>query len=120
MSAAVLLKENPRPSRAQIVEHMTAQHLPLRNLSAHRPRGRARRAGGLSHDHTQQVILHLNVAECSRRQIMMGVAGLTFAFALPNTVARAASLAGDRIGKAFNPWLRSRPTETITIMSAAT
>ena len=24
MSAAVLLKENPRPSRAQIVEHMTA------------------------------------------------------------------------------------------------
>ena len=24
MSAAVLLKENPKPSRAQIVEHMTA------------------------------------------------------------------------------------------------
>ena len=59
-------------------------------------------------------------APVSRRQVMVGAAGLTFAFALPHTLAQAASLAGDRVGKAFNPWLSIAPDSTITIMSAAT
>ena len=55
----------------------------------------------------------------SRRQMMVGAAGLTFAFALPGA-AHAAVPASERIGKAFNPWLSIAPDGTITIMSAAT
>src|SRR5690348_8716321 len=56
----------------------------------------------------------------SRRQIMVGAAGLTFAFALSGKVARAASVAAERTGKAFSPWVSIAPDGTITIMSAAT
>jgi isoquinoline 1-oxidoreductase beta subunit len=56
----------------------------------------------------------------SRRQVMVGAAGLTFAFALPGKTAQAAAAASERIGKAFNPWLSIAPDGTITIMSAAT
>ena len=59
-------------------------------------------------------------ATLSRRQVMIGAAGLTFAFALSGKAARAAVAASERVGKAINPWLSIAPDGTITIMSAAT
>ena len=56
----------------------------------------------------------------SRRQMMVGAAGLTFALALPGKAAHAAAQASERVGKAINPWLSIAPDGTITIMSAAT
>jgi len=56
--------------------------------------------------------------QISRRQVMVGAAGLTFALALPGA-ARAAVPSNERIGKALNPWLSIAPDGTITIMSAA-
>ena len=50
MRAAGLLKQNPKPTREQNRRAHAHEHLPLRNLSAHRARDRARREGGLSHD----------------------------------------------------------------------
>jgi len=54
----------------------------------------------------------------SRRQVMIGAAGLSFAFALP--VAEAAVLAKDTSGTALSPWISIATDGTITIMSAAT
>jgi isoquinoline 1-oxidoreductase subunit beta len=56
----------------------------------------------------------------SRRQVMVGAAGLTFAVALSGKAARAASVASERAGKALSPWVSIAPDGTITIMSAAT
>src|SRR5215468_255072 len=60
----------------------------------------------------------------SRRQVMIGAAGLSFALALDNaldnSLARAATLAAERAGKALSPWVSIAPDGTITIMSAAT
>src|SRR5437870_4842371 len=58
-------------------------------------------------------------AVMSRRQVMIGAAGLSFAFALPRG-AVAAVLAPARAGKAMSPWVSIAPDGTITIMSAAT
>ena len=57
-------------------------------------------------------------SELSRRQVMIGAAGLSFAFALGR--ADAAVLAADRTGQALSPWVSIAPDGTITIMSAAT
>jgi isoquinoline 1-oxidoreductase beta subunit len=63
-------------------------------------------------------------APLSRRQVMTGALGLSFAFALDNPLngplARAATLANERAGKALSPWVSIAPDGTITIMSAAT
>ena len=59
-------------------------------------------------------------APLSRRQMMIGVAGLTFAVALSGRAARAATLAAEKTGKALSPWVSIAPDGTITIMSAAT
>jgi isoquinoline 1-oxidoreductase subunit beta len=57
----------------------------------------------------------------SRREIMIGAAGLSFALALrANRAAQAAVLAAERVGKAMSPWVSIAPDGTITIMSAAT
>src|SRR5215813_14552060 len=57
----------------------------------------------------------------SRRQVMVGAVGLSFAIVTGrNGAARAASLAAGRAGKAINPWVSIAPDGTITIMSAAT
>ena len=48
MSAADLLKQKPKPTRDRDRRAHEHQHLPLRHLSAHRARGRARRAGGVT------------------------------------------------------------------------
>jgi len=55
----------------------------------------------------------------SRRQVMIGAAGLSFAIALGGR-AGAAILAAERTGQALSPWVSIAPDGTITIMSAAT
>ena len=56
----------------------------------------------------------------SRRQVMVGVAGLSFAVAFGKSgSAVAAALATERAGKALSPWSIT-PDGTITIMSPAT
>src|SRR5215203_4662593 len=55
----------------------------------------------------------------SRRQVMIGAAGLSFAVALPGNV-KAATLAAERSGKTLSPWVSISNDGTITIMSAAT
>ena len=62
----------------------------------------------------------LNNTSISRRQVMIGAAGLSFAFVLTGPLARAATFAGERTGKALSPWVSIAPDGTITIMSAAT
>src|SRR5690349_5004702 len=57
-------------------------------------------------------------SEISRRQVMIGAAGLSFAFALPR--ADAAVPSTERIGQAMSPWISIATDGTITIMSAAT
>ncbi len=62
MNAADLLKQNSQThARADRCAH-EYEYLPLRNLSAHRARGRTRRAGGLSHDETHDEPEHTTVA----------------------------------------------------------
>ena len=55
----------------------------------------------------------------SRRQVMIGAAGLSFAFALGGR-ADATVLASERAGRALSPWVSIASDGTITIMSAAT
>jgi isoquinoline 1-oxidoreductase beta subunit len=55
----------------------------------------------------------------SRRQVMIGAAGLSFAIALPDGL-NAAVLSGERTGTAISPWISIATDGTITIMSAAT
>jgi isoquinoline 1-oxidoreductase beta subunit len=65
-----------------------------------------------------QHVARLN-APLSRREVMIGAAGLSFAFAL-GSKADAATLATEGSGKALSPWVSIAPDGTITIMSAAT
>ena len=64
---------------------------------------------------------HINRFEAavSRRQVMIGAAGLSFAIALGGG-ADAAVITGERTGQAVSPWVSIAPDGTITIMSAAT
>ena len=62
-------------------------------------------------------ITHSEIA-LSRRQVMIGAAGLSFAFALGK--ADAALLAAEPAGTSLNPWISIATDGTITIMSAAT
>src|SRR5581483_4813076 len=55
----------------------------------------------------------------SRRQVMIGAAGLSFAVALRGQ-ADAAVIAAERSGQAMSPWVSIAPDGAITIMSAAT
>src|SRR5947199_6987962 len=55
----------------------------------------------------------------SRRQVMIGAAGLSFAIALGDR-ADAAVLASERTGTAMSPWVSIAGDGTITIMSPAT
>ena len=55
----------------------------------------------------------------SRRQVMFGAAGLSFAIAFGGR-ADAAAVASQPVGKVMNPWVSIASDGTITIMSAAT
>src|SRR5215813_9019942 len=68
---------------------------------------------------TQHVATDRLNLSLTRRQIMIGAAGLSFAVAV-NGRAAAALLAADAGGRAFSPWVSIAPDGTITIMSAAT
>src|ERR1700750_3034163 len=57
-------------------------------------------------------------AAVSRRQVMLGAAGLSFAMALGSRAD--AEVIAERSGKALSPWVSIAPDGTITIMSAAT
>src|SRR5215813_6762555 len=65
-----------------------------------------------------QHVARLN-APLSRREVMIGAAGLSFAFALGGK-ADAATLATEKAGTALSPWVSIASDGTITIMSAAT
>src|SRR5262245_17656810 len=69
---------------------------------------------------TQHIARKSVQAALSRRQVMIGAAGLSFAVALGRSAAEAAVLAGERAGKAMSPWVSIAPDGTISIMSAAT
>src|SRR6266487_3163902 len=57
----------------------------------------------------------------SRRQVMIGAAGLTFAVALGiDRRAAGALLVAERSGKTLSPWVSIATDGTITIMSTAT
>src|SRR5215813_9637304 len=57
----------------------------------------------------------------TRRQVMIGAAGFTFAVALgADRRAAAAVLAGEQAGMALSPWVSIAADGTITIMSPAT
>ena len=58
-------------------------------------------------------------APLSRRQVMIGAAGLSFAMALGGR-ADAAAIAPAKAGHDLTPWVSIAPNGTITIMSAAT
>ena len=60
-------------------------------------------------------------AVVSRRQVMTGVAGLTFAIALDRSgFCEAAELAGTTNGASLSPWVTIAPDGAISIMSPAT
>src|ERR1700736_5540967 len=57
----------------------------------------------------------------SRRQVMTGAAGLTFALALGRGDGAAAAIPADSVqGKTLSPWVSIAPDGTISIMSPAT
>src|SRR5262245_36983679 len=93
-SAQEQSEADARPDR-RAHEH---QPVPLRDLSAHRACRRARRAGGLT------MTQHMKAfkAPLSRRQVMVGALGLSFAVALDGPML-AAQLATERAGKAMSP-----------------
>src|ERR1700745_465910 len=61
----------------------------------------------------------LNNTSISRRQVMIGAAGLSFAFVLSGLLARAATFASERTGKALSPWGRIAPGGSTTIIACA-
>jgi isoquinoline 1-oxidoreductase beta subunit len=69
---------------------------------------------------TQHIVMDKPAPALTRRQVMLGAAGLSFAVALDHPLARAATLASERSGRALSPWVSIAPDGTITIMSAAT
>src|SRR5262245_19618003 len=69
---------------------------------------------------TRHIAMKNSPAVLSRRQMMIGAAGLSFAVAFEGAAARAAVLAGERAGRPLSPWVSIAPDGTISIMSAAT
>jgi isoquinoline 1-oxidoreductase beta subunit len=70
---------------------------------------------------TKHIVIERSNASLSRRQVMIGAAGLSFALALGTAGRSVAAVVGsERGGKALSPWVSITPDGTITIMSAAT
>jgi len=68
---------------------------------------------------TQIKSVEVSGRQFSRRQVMIGAAGLSFGIALGGG-AEAALIAGERTGQTLSPWISIGPDGAITIMSAAT
>jgi isoquinoline 1-oxidoreductase beta subunit len=63
----------------------------------------------------------IDMLRISRRQVMIGAAGFTFAIAVMDGAAASAAVpAADMQGKSLSPWVSIAPDGTISIMSAAT
>ena len=69
--------------------------------------------------HIRKIPMAISHRQISRRQIMIGAAGLSFAIA-SSRGGIAAEITSERGGKALTPWVSIAPDGTITIMSAAT
>src|SRR5438876_7580778 len=70
---------------------------------------------------TQEIALEKLNPPLSRRQVMIGAAGMTFALALGRAgTAGAAVPAAEIQGKALSPWVSIAADGTISIMSPAT
>jgi isoquinoline 1-oxidoreductase subunit beta len=67
-----------------------------------------------------QMLLKASIFAPSRREFMVGVAGLTFAIATESAPALAAAPAPAVQGKALSPWVSIATDGTISIMSPAT
>src|ERR1700730_1856570 len=62
----------------------------------------------------------MSISPVSRRQVMIGAAGLTFAVSLARSpIANAAIPATTMEGKSLSPWVSIAPDGTISIMSPA-
>src|SRR5499427_263782 len=96
----------PQPDR-RTHEH---QYLPLRLLSAHRPRHRARREGGLT------MTIQIGNADISRRGFMIGAAGFTFAVASRLPLGGAAAAGKDTL---LSPWVTISIDDMVAIISPA-
>jgi isoquinoline 1-oxidoreductase subunit beta len=70
---------------------------------------------------TKHISMEMSVSQgqLSRRQVMIGALGLSFALATDNPLARAATLADEPAGRGLSPWVSIASDGTITIMSAA-
>jgi isoquinoline 1-oxidoreductase beta subunit len=70
---------------------------------------------------TKHISMKASVSQgqLSRRQVMIGALGLSFALAIDNPLARAATLADEPAGRGLSPWVSIASDGTITIMSAA-
>ena len=84
MSAADLLKQKPKPTRAEIVEHMNSNICRCGTYQRIVARSSARRG-------RRDMNKPLKHSALSRRQVMIGAAGLSFAFALPRPRHRVGS-----------------------------
>ncbi len=114
MQAAELLATTKNPvSRAHHRAH-GRQSLPLRHLPAHRARHRTRCEGGLIMTSTG----HSAAQGLSRRQILAGGAGLSFAFVLGPSVMDGVQAQAATAGK-LNAYVSITPDGTITIMAPA-
>ena len=68
---------------------------------------------------TKHVRLSKLAAPLSRRQVMVGAAGLTFAVALSGKAASAATAATQASGNALSPWVSIAPDGTITTIAGS-
>jgi isoquinoline 1-oxidoreductase beta subunit len=114
MRAADLLKQNPKPTREQIVEHMSTN---ICRCGTYQRIVRAieRAAKEACHEQAPSRASNLRCPPSGddrrrRTDVRVALGGR----------ADAAVLAAERAGKALNPWVSIATDGTITIMSAAT
>ena len=120
MQAADLLARNKKPTRAADRRAHGRQSLPLRHLSADCPRHRARSRGSVTMNIQRNMSTKRKVSShLSRREMLAGSAGLSFAFALgaPSLFGEGEAVA--QAGGRLNAYVSIAKDGTITIMSPA-
>jgi isoquinoline 1-oxidoreductase alpha subunit len=106
MKAAELLASNPKPNRAQIVDHMDGNICRAAVLSPHHRRGRTSVEGGLSHDE------HAIKAPNFPPQHARGLGGMTFCLALGTDGLAVSEAQANTLANASMPWVRIAPDGT--------